>query len=63
MKKLIKLCKTDVQFNFNRTTYVQEDGVAMGSPLAPVLAGILMVDLERAVIPKSPKYSILETLC
>ena len=51
MKKLIKLCMKVVHFNFNGTTYVLKDRVAMGSPLAPVLAGIFMVELERAVIP------------
>ena len=31
--------------------YVQNDGVAMGSPLGPFLANIFMVELERSVIP------------
>ena len=52
MKELIKLCTKDVRFNFSGTTYVQKDAVAMGSKLTPVLAGIFMVELERAVIPK-----------
>ena len=56
MKELIKLCTKDVHFNFNGITYVQKDGVAMGSPLAPVLAGIFMVELERAVIPKLSQH-------
>ena len=56
MKELIKLCREDAQFNFNETTYVQKDEVAMGSPLAPVLAGIFMVELERAVIPKLSQH-------
>ena len=52
MKELIKHCTKHVLFNFNGTTYVQKDGVAMGSPLAPVLARIFRVELERAIIPK-----------
>ena len=56
MKELVKLCTKDVHFNFNGTTYVQKDGVAMGSPLPPVLAGIFMVELERAVIPKLSQH-------
>ena len=56
MKELIKLCTKDVQFNFSRTTYVQKDAVAMGSKLTPVLAGIFMVELERAVIPKLSQH-------
>ena len=30
----------------------QRDGVAMGSPLGPVLAGIIMVELENSIAPK-----------
>ena len=56
MKELIKLCKKDVHFNFNGSTYVQKDGVAMGSPLAPVLASIIMVKLERTVFPKLSQH-------
>ena len=56
MKELIKLCTKDVQFNFSGTTYVQKDAVAMGSKLTPVLAGIFMVELERAVIPKLSQH-------
>ena len=42
MNELIKLCTEDVHFNFNGTTYVQKDGVGMGS----LLAGISIVELE-----------------
>ena len=56
MKELIKLCTKDVHFNFNGTTYVQKDGVAMGFPLAPVSARIFMVELERAFIPKLSQH-------
>ena len=56
MKELIKLCKKDVHFNFNGSTYVQKDGVAMCSPLAPVLASIIMVKLERTVFPKLSQH-------
>ena len=57
MEELIKLCtKDDVYFNFNRTAYVQNDGVAMGSLLAPVLVGTFMVELERVIIPKLSQH-------
>ena len=46
MKQLIKICTKDVHFYFNGTTYVQEDGVAMGSPLALVSTGIFIAELE-----------------
>ena len=38
-------------FRFRDVVYLQRDGVAMGSPLGPLLAGIFMVDLERSLVP------------
>ena len=52
MKQLPLLCTKNVHFSYNGIIYQQCDGVAMGSPLGPVLAGIFMVHLERTLIPK-----------
>ena len=30
--------------------YMQVDGVAMGSPLEPVLAGVFMIDVEKTIL-------------
>ena len=43
MKEMLTLCTKNVHFTFNGDIYLQTDGVAMGSPLGPVLAGIFMV--------------------
>ena len=51
MRELILLCTKNVHFTFNDETFTQVDGVAMGSPLAPILANIFMVELERNLIP------------
>ena len=51
MKKLLYLCIINIPFSFNNETYMQNDGVAMGSPLGPVLANIFMVELERTIKP------------
>ena len=51
MRELILLCTKNVHFTFNGETFTQVDGVAMGSPLALMLAGIFMVELERNLIP------------
>ena len=40
MKELLILCTKNVHFTFNNDTYIQVDGVAVGSPLGPVLANI-----------------------
>ena len=51
MKELLKFCTKNVYFAFNKETYIQVDGVAMDSPLGPVLGNIFMVELETSVIP------------
>ena len=50
MKELIFLCTKGVHFTFDGKTYVQTNGVAMGSPLGLVLSGIFMVELENNLI-------------
>ena len=52
MKKLLTLCSKNVHFSVNNDIYTQIDGVAMGSPLGPVVANIFMVELETTLVPK-----------
>ena len=40
--KLIRLCVKSTFFTFNGKFYKQKQGVAMGNPLAPVVAGLYM---------------------
>ena len=49
MKELL-LCTKEVHFAYSSGIY-QQNGVAMGSPLGPVLAGIFMVELATSIIP------------
>ena len=42
LKKLLFFATSQTHFIFNSKFYNQIDGVAMGSPLAPVLANIFM---------------------
>ena len=39
-------------FTFNNYIYIQIDGVAMGSPLGPVVANIFMVELKSVLVSK-----------
>ena len=56
MKELLLLCTKNVHFTFNNDIYQQCDGVAMGSPLGPVVARIFMVVLERTLLPRLREY-------
>ena len=52
LKSLILLCTENVQFSFDGQFFFQKDGVAMGSPLGPVLADIFMGFFENFLIDK-----------
>ena len=56
MKELLLLCTNNAHFTFNDDIYQQCDGVAMGSPLGPVIAGIIMVELERTLLLRLTEY-------
>ena len=47
--ELIGMCVCNVQFLFNGIFYRQTDGVAMGSPLGPILADIFVGFIESQV--------------
>ena len=51
LKQLLLLCTKNVHFTYENETYIQTDGVAMGSPLGSILADICMVDLEETLLP------------
>ena len=51
LKTLLELCTKEMHFSFNGKVYRQINGVAMGSPLGPVLANIFMVELETSLVP------------
>ena len=49
-KELLLRCTFNIQFLFNGTIYRQRDGVAMGSPLGPILADIFVSKLENSIL-------------
>ena len=51
MKYLLYLCTKHVHFTYGGKIYIQIDGVAVGSPLGPLLANIFMISLEEAILP------------
>ena len=60
LKKLIADCCTKTTFSCNDTLYEQIDGVCMGSALGPVLANIIMTELEKLVLPKLIESGIIQ---
>ena len=46
----IRFCLTNTSFLYGGKPYQQLDGVAMGSPLSPVIANIFMADLEEKAL-------------
>ena len=56
LKELLHLCTKHVHFKFNNEIYIQCDGVAMGSPLGPLLANIFVISLEDSTLPKLELY-------
>ena len=51
MKELLVMCTTQVAFRHpDGSIFQQTDGVAMGSPLGPLLANFYMADLEQKVL-------------
>ena len=43
----LQLCLNSTDFKFNGTTFFQKRGLPMGSPFSPILADLVMDDLEK----------------
>ena len=58
--RLLKFCLTTTAFQYRGTHYEQLDGVAMGSPVSPVIADIFMEDLEDKIFEMkiSPDFGL-----
>ena len=50
LKKRFSICTTETPFQFCGRTYVQVDGVSMGSPSCPTFADFYMSHLKNAVL-------------
>ena len=63
MGKLTKDTCKKTAFSFDNIIYEQIDGVSMGSPLAPVLASIIMTELEKTVVQKLSASGMIKFYC
>ena len=51
----MRLATSSTEFSINEQMYCQKDGVAMGSPLGPILANIFMGFLEMKYMKDNKK--------
>ena len=49
MCELLYLCMKNVHFTFNNKIYIQNDGLAMGSPLGLVLTNIFEKEIDGKI--------------
>ncbi|XP_026317432.1 uncharacterized protein LOC113228374, partial [Hyposmocoma kahamanoa] len=52
--ELLEHCLTSGYLLWNNEFYLQIDGIAMGSPVSPVVADIFMENFEERVLPMAP---------
>ena len=60
MKKLIVGACAKIAFSSNSKYCKQIDGVSMGSPLKPVLANIIMTELESTIVKELVDKSLVK---
>ena len=51
---LLEFCLTNTYFTYQGKFYEQTDGIAMGSPMSPIVANLFMEDLEVKALATSP---------
>ncbi|CAH8620949.1 unnamed protein product [Schistosoma bovis] len=57
VKELLLKCTMNVNFKFNGEIFTQTDGVAMGSPLDPILVDIFLAKQENVPLKRLFKAS------
>ena len=64
MKKLLAIYIKKLHFSFSNYIYIPIAGVAMSSPLSPVIVNIyIIIQFESVLVPKLKIISQMETFC
>ena len=59
-EQLLRIATSQTHFIFDNKMYVQHNGVAMGAPLAPIIADIFMSHLEETLMDRLKQNGICE---
>ena len=59
MKWLLETATSRTHFHFNRKIFSQINGVAMGSPVGPLLADIFLVHLEKKLMEQLKQQGLV----
>lgn len=59
-ESLLRTATSETHFTFDNKMYVQHNGVAMGAPLAPVMADIFMAHLETTLMDELASIGVCE---
>lgn len=57
---LLRIATSQTHFIFDKKMYVQHNGVAMGAPLAPIIADIFMSHLEETLMDRLKQSGVCE---
>jgi Reverse transcriptase (RNA-dependent DNA polymerase) len=57
---LLRIATSKTHFIFDKKMYVQHNGVAMGAPLAPIIADIFMSHLEETLMDRLKQSGVCE---
>jgi hypothetical protein len=60
LRALLREATAETHFLFDNKMYVQHNGVAMGAPLAPVVADIFMAHLETSLMDQLMETGVCE---
>ncbi|CAF1524828.1 unnamed protein product [Adineta steineri] len=59
-ERLLRIATSQTHFIFDKKMYVQHNGVAMGAPLAPIIADIFMSHLEETLMDQLKQSGVHE---
>ena len=60
---LLEFCLKNTYFSFQNQFYEQVEGVALGSPVSPIVANLYMEDFEQMALSTVPHPQALAEVC